>query len=229
MEEIWKDIKGYEKKYQVSNTGKIRSLNYNNTHTIRELKPKENRYGYYEVKLSKNNKAKGFLISTLVARAFLNNNNPDKEVMHIGDVKDNSVENLKYGYRSELLHLTYKKGNRPGKPSRYKFSYNDEHYVKISELAHKHNIPVHLLHNRLERGWTLKEAVEIPKERNQKILNVTLYEYQGKLMSVKQISEKYNISTNVIYRRLSRGWSIEEAIEIPLRKKKGIMKNEKEL
>lgn len=169
------------------------------------------------------------MVSTLVARAFLNNNNPDKEVMHIGDIKDNSVENLKYGYRSELLHLTYKKGNRPGKPSRYKFSYNNKHYTKISELAHKHNISQHLLHKRLERGWTLKEAVEIPKDRTQKILNVTLYEYQGKLMSVKQISENYNISTNVLYKRLSRGWSIEESIEIPLRKKKGIMKNEKEL
>jgi hypothetical protein len=38
-------------------------------------------------------------------------------------------------------------------------------------------------------------------------------------MSVKQISEKYNIDTKVIYQRLSRWWSIEEVIEIPLRKK----------
>lgn len=205
-------------KYQI--LGKVRSLNYNNTHTIKELKPKENRYGYYEVKLSKNNKTKNFLVSTLVARAFLNNNNPDKEVMHIGDVKDNNVNNLKYGYRSELLHLTYKKGNRPGKPSRYKFSYNNEQYVKISELAHKHNIPVHLLYKRISNGWTLKEAIEIPLDRKQRLLNVTLYEYQGKLMSVKQISEKYNIDTKTIYKRLSRGWSIEESIEIPLNKKK---------
>lgn len=205
-------------KYQI--LGKVRSLNYNNTHTIKELKPKENRYGYYEVKLSKNNKTKNFLVSTLVARAFLNNNNSDKEVMHIGDVKDNNINNLKYGYRSELLHLTYKKGNRPGKPSRYKFSYNNEQYVKISELAHKHNIPVHLLYKRISNGWTLKEAVEIPLDRKQKLLNVTLYEYQGKLMSVKQISEKYNINAKTIYKRLSRGWSIEESIEIPLSKKR---------
>ena len=30
MEEIWVDIMEYEGKYQVSNTGKVRSLNYNN-------------------------------------------------------------------------------------------------------------------------------------------------------------------------------------------------------
>lgn len=220
MKEIWKDIIGYEGKYQISNQGNVKSLNYNNTKKEKVLKPKVNRYGYYEVKLSKNNKTKDFLVSTLVAKHFLENKNADKEVMHIGDVTDNRVENLKYGYRSEILHLTYKKGNRPGKPSRYKFSYNDEHYVKISELAHKHNIPVHLLHNRLERGWTLKEAVEIPKKRKQRMLNVTLYEYQGKLMSVKQISQKYNINTKTIYKRLNSGWSIEETIEIPLAKRK---------
>ena len=48
--EIWKDILGYEGKYQVSNTGKVRSMNYNNTGKIRELKLKLNKYGYYEVK-----------------------------------------------------------------------------------------------------------------------------------------------------------------------------------
>ena len=31
MEEIWKDIKGYEGKYQVSNLGNVKSLNYNRT------------------------------------------------------------------------------------------------------------------------------------------------------------------------------------------------------
>lgn len=206
--------------------GKIRSLNYNNTHTIKELKPKVNRYGYLEVKLSKNNKTKNYLVSTLVAQAFLKNNNSDKEVMHLGDITDNSVENLKYGYRSELLHLTYKRGRRPGKPSGYKLSYNGQQFTKLSHLANAHNLSIHQLHKRLERGWTLQEAVEIPIHRKQKILNVTLYEYQGKLMSVRQISEKYNIDTKTIYKRLSRGWSIEETIEIPLNKKGMRFKNE---
>lgn len=211
-------------KFQI--LGKVRSLNYNNTHTIKELKPKVNRYGYLEVKLSKNNKTKNYLVSTLVAQAFLKNSNPDKEVMHLGEVTDNNVENLKYGYRSELLHLTYKRGRRPGTPSRYRLSYDDKQYTKLSHLAKTHNIPVKLLHKRLERGWTLQEAVEIPIDRKQKMLNVTLYEYQGKLMSVRQISEKYNIDTKTIYKRLSRGWSLEETIEIPLSKKGMSFKNE---
>ena len=202
-------------KYRI--LGKIRSLNYNNTHTIKELKPKENRYGYYEVKLSKNNKTKSFLVSTLVAKAFLKNNTPDKEVMHIGDIKDNSVENLKYGYRSQLLHLTYKKGNRKGKPSKFKISYKGIRAKNLDELARKNNIEPRLLYLRINKGWSLEEALEI-NNLGKKKLNVALYEYQGNLMSIKQISEKYNINIKTIFSRLSRGWSIEETIEIPVAK-----------
>ena len=42
MTEIWKNIIGYNGKYQVSNTGKIRSTNYNNTNQTKELKLKLN-------------------------------------------------------------------------------------------------------------------------------------------------------------------------------------------
>lgn len=31
MEEVWKDIKGYENKYQVSNTGKVRRMKQRRT------------------------------------------------------------------------------------------------------------------------------------------------------------------------------------------------------
>ena len=55
MIEEWTDIEGYEGKYKLSNTGKVVSLNYNNTGKPKELKIKVNRYGYNEVTLSKNN------------------------------------------------------------------------------------------------------------------------------------------------------------------------------
>lgn len=154
-----------------------------------------------------------------MAKHFITNKNPDKEVMHIGDTKDNSVENLKYGYRSELLHLTYKKHRRKGNPSKYRFSYNDEQYTQISHLAKRHNISVKLLHKRLRNGWTLQEAVEIPIERKEKILNVALYNYNGKLVSVKDIAKMLNTSTKTIYKRFKRGWSVEEVIEIPIMKR----------
>lgn len=216
MEEIWKDIEGYENKYQVSDKGNVRSLNYNNTGQPRNLKQKINRYGYNEVKLSKNNKTKNFLVSTLVAQAFLNKVNPDKEVMHISDINDNSVDNLKYGYRSEILHQTYKRGRRKiGKPSKNFMSYNGKQYKKYSDLARDCKITPHRLFKRLAQGWSLDEAINIPIERKEHILHKKLYKYNNKVMSIKQLSDFSGLSESTISKRLDRGWSLEEAIEIP--------------
>lgn len=220
MEEIWKKIDGFEN-YEVSNMGNVRSLNYNNTGKPKNLKQKINRYGYNEVKLSKNNKTKNFLVSTLVAKHFIKNNNPDKEVMHIGDINNNSVNNLKFGYRSEILHQTYKRGRRKiGKPTQNKFSYNGVQYKKLSDLAKRYKINPRLLYKRIADGWSLDEAVSIPRERTEKILNKQLYEYEGKLMSVEQLSQINGINKKNIYKRLARGWSVEEAVEIPLAKRR---------
>lgn len=221
MEEIWVDIEGYGGKYQVSNTGKVRSMNYNNTHQIKELKQKVNRYGYYEVKLSLHNKTKDFLVSTLVGKHFLNNKSPDKKIMHIGDITKNDIKNLKYGYISEIKYTMYKNGRRKiGKPSNYKFSFNNKQYKKFSDLAKDNKLTSRILYKRLSNGWTLKEAVEIPKNRKEKILKKALYEYNGKLMSIKQLSEISGHNESMLYKRLSRGWTVEEAVEIPNLNKK---------
>ena len=46
MEEIWKDIVGYENIYQISNLGRVKSLNYNHTGREKILKPSVNKDGY---------------------------------------------------------------------------------------------------------------------------------------------------------------------------------------
>lgn len=82
MEEIWKDIKGYEGLYQVSNLGRVKSLErilkhkttYGGTYTVKEkiLKPKEDK-GYYRYSLSNSGKNKLFFGHRLVAEAFIPN------------------------------------------------------------------------------------------------------------------------------------------------------------
>ena len=217
--EVWKDIEGYENKYQVSNLGNVKSLNFNNTGKERLLKPIIDNHGYRAVHLSKNNKVKLYLISTLVGRTFLINNNVDKEITHIGDRSDDRLENLKYEYRSKILHDMYKKGHRKnGKPSNYTISYNGRQYKNISEMARDNGISPNLLHRRIRNGWTLEESLNIPRDRKAKKLNVKLYKYNNKMMSVKQLSDLSGIRTRNIYRRLKRGWDIESAIEIPLKK-----------
>ena len=221
MKEIWKDIKGYEGRYQVSNLGNVKSLNYNNTGKEQLLKPKKNKYTYNEVKLSKNNKTKSFLIATLVAQAFLGQKNPDMEVMHIGDVTVDSVDNLRYAYRSQILHQMYKKGRRKiGMPTKNKISYNGIKYKKMSDLARHYNLTPHQMFKRLNNGWTLTEALNIPIERKEHRLYKKLYMYNNQLLSIKQLSKLSKISASTIWKRLNRGWDIEETIEIPLGRRK---------
>lgn len=225
MEEIWVDIKGYEGKYQVSNMGQVKSLNYNNTSEQRILKPKINRYGYSEVRLSKNNKCKNFLISTLVGKHFLKCND-DMYIMHKKDIEDNSVWNLKSGYKSEYLHLEYKRKRRKGKASKNKLSYNGKQYKSLTELARKNNIDKNVLLNRIFNGWTLEEAVELPQqkknEKGRMIFKVKLYIYNGKPYSIKQLSQLSGIKQGTIISRIRMGWSIEETMQVPVSKRKKV-------
>ena len=68
--EIWKEITGYEGLYQVSNTGKVRSLNWRNRGEIKELSLKETKPEQYQVELSKDGKRKSYPVQRLVEEAF---------------------------------------------------------------------------------------------------------------------------------------------------------------
>lgn len=115
MKEIWKDITNYENKYQVSNLGNVRSLNYNNTGKSKNLKQKLNKYNYLEVKLSKDNKTKDFMVERLVADAFMPNSNKNMVITHIDNDKlNNNADNLRWIDKTEMRYLAYKNGNRPG-------------------------------------------------------------------------------------------------------------------
>lgn len=84
IEEDWRDVEGYEGKYQVSNYGNVRSLNYKLTGKLHLMKPAKNSKGYLYVFLSKDGKQERLFIHRLVAKAFVKNLNPDKykEVNH---------------------------------------------------------------------------------------------------------------------------------------------------
>lgn len=100
MSEIWKDIPNYQGLYQVSNYGKIRSLDhYSNNHFYkgRVLKPYGNGKGYLLVKLCKNGHIKAFQVHRIVANAFLPNRNKKLQVNHLNEnKKDNEVTNLEW-------------------------------------------------------------------------------------------------------------------------------------
>ena len=95
MEEIWKDIKGYEGKYQVSNYGNVKSLNYRRTGNEKLMKPTLQNNGYLCVNLYK--PLKLYLIHRLVADAFIQNPDNLPCVNHKDEnPTNNHVDNLEW-------------------------------------------------------------------------------------------------------------------------------------
>ena len=130
MEEIWKDIPGYETLYQVSNLGNVRSLDHirkngkkenqiciSKGKILKQAKQKES--GYMFAVLSKNGKTKGFRVHRLVAETFLENPNNYKCVNHKDENKENNnVNNLEwcsylynnnYGTKKDRLKIIQQK------------------------------------------------------------------------------------------------------------------------
>ena len=100
MEE-WRDIKGFEGKYMVSNLGNVKSLNYRHTGKEKILKAGNHGNGYLKVNLCKDGISKTCTIHRLVATAFCENPHGYKEVNHISEDKtDCRAENLEWCSRS---------------------------------------------------------------------------------------------------------------------------------
>ena len=113
--EIWKDIPNYEGLYQVSNLGRVKSLERIDAlgHRLKEkiLKPGIVRNGYYLVRLTKQSIQKNYYVHRLVWIAFNSPIPEDLQVNHINEIKaDNRLsnlnlmtpkENMNYGSRNE--------------------------------------------------------------------------------------------------------------------------------
>ena len=109
--EVWRDVPGYEGKYQVSNTGQVRSLNYMHTGKTKILKQDTSKRGYKRVILSKNGKVKAYSVHRLVAIAFIPNPNNWPQVNHKDENPANNFYknlewctpkyNMNYGTRNE--------------------------------------------------------------------------------------------------------------------------------
>lgn len=130
--QCWKDIPGYQALYQVSNTGRVRSLNYNRTGKIKILKQRKDKLGYRSVFLCKDGKLKKYSVHRLVALAFIPNPNNYPIINHKDENKiNNTVWNLEwctqeynnnYGNRNKKISKAHK-----GK------QFTEEHRKKISE------------------------------------------------------------------------------------------------
>lgn len=104
MEEVWKDIQGFEGIYQVSNKGRVRSLDryVECADSFRHYKGKimkqdKKKNGYMQICLRRQKIQKQALVHRLVANAFIPNTDNLPDVNHKDENKENnSVENLEW-------------------------------------------------------------------------------------------------------------------------------------
>lgn len=95
--EIWRDIPGYNGRYQISNFGRVRTKNYNHTGITKIMQLSENGRGYLQVCLTKDNKKRSIKIHRLVAECFINNPDNLPVVNHKDENKQNNhVNNLEW-------------------------------------------------------------------------------------------------------------------------------------
>jgi hypothetical protein len=123
VDEEWKDISGYEGRYQISSLGRVRSVarfritKGNGKTWMQEkimrlsIKKQKNRtMPYVEIRLRNGGKrsepCKSFLVHRLVADAFIKKLEPKEQVDHINGIhNDNRIENLRVMKYSEHARI----------------------------------------------------------------------------------------------------------------------------
>jgi hypothetical protein len=127
MSETWKDVVGYGGMYQVSDLGRVRSLDRVVYHKIggrrkykgKVLKPGADPSGHLQIILSKNGTKKTQRVHRLVTHAFIGPCPEGLEVRHgVGGVLDNTLKNLCYGTQSENMFDRTRDGTGNSKPVR---------------------------------------------------------------------------------------------------------------
>ena len=174
--ERWEDIPGYERLYQVSNLGRVKSLEKQYVNSLgRTITRKENLLSLkptnrnrVKVVLFKDNNRKYIDVHILVALAFIGERPEGYDVCHKdGNPSNNNVNNLRYDTRSENIIDNYRYGS---KHSSGKLSIDDvleirrlhkENNISCTELASIYNVgrtTVSKIVNRKSYTWLNDEG-----------------------------------------------------------------------
>lgn len=139
MAEQWKDVKGYEGLYQVSDQGRVKSLGQVTEYISRWgtvahrhsrgniMCPTDNRHGYMSVILSKDKKTKRHFVHRLVAEAFIGEID-SLEINHKDyNPRNNAVSNLEIVTHQENVNHSLDNMRKP--KTRHRKSRTGEKYI----------------------------------------------------------------------------------------------------
>lgn len=182
VNEEWRDVKGYEGLYQVSNFGRVKSLDYYQKNPQKKstklslfkekvLKQCHDKDGYCYISLAKKEKAKTARVNRLVAQSFIPNPKNLPCTNHIdNDRTNNSIGNLEWVTVAENNKHRMLHGNQIRGES-----------VNTNKLTEKEVLEIRELY---------KNSVDGRKYRNKKVKGI---------LKQKDLAKKYNITPAQIY------------------------------
>lgn len=198
MEEVWKDVVGYEGLYQVSNLGRVKSLSrlvdkgkYGTIYTKeRILKNQKVNVNYLFVILSKDGKHKNMTVHRLMAKAFLPNPENLSDVNH----KDENPSN-NFIYVNEDGSVDYEKSNLEWCTHKYNCNYGTSK-IRIIKTRRKNNDVSEMVKKQKETKKRLKSRC--------RPLPIAQYSTNGELLatyeSALQASKTTGIHVSAILR-----------------------------
>jgi len=160
--EIWKDIKGYEGLYQISNYGNVKTLDYNHTKKEKQMKPILQVDGYLGINLMKDGKRKRYRIHRLVLETFTNNKNNYPVVNHKdGNKTNNCLDNLEWCSISYNTQHSYDMGLEKTKKvvcydlknKRIKI------YKNVKELSNELNLNINSIYGNIRLNKCFKNYI----------------------------------------------------------------------
>ena len=229
--EEWRTIGIVNGIYSVSNMGKVR-----NNRTGLLLKPIKMVKGYVKVNLKVDGKEINAQIHRLVATAFIPNPESKPEVNHKNGVHDdNRLSNLEWVTQEENLRHAYDTGLIKHKDNRYSgylYSVWKRHHK--TDMCSEWQDYLVFYEWCYDNGYTEGNKVcryntsfpydssncyissKIQRSKVSRDKRKRLFKCFGEMLTIEELSEKYNIGPETFIYRVKKGMSVEEAALKPL-------------